>query len=124
MYWYQCKAVQFLRSDLERATRRWREQRRGDVAEKQREKPTSHSGRIGCAAALAVDCTEQIIQSDGRWSSDTFMTYVREMEDSRWASRSLLRISLQENKQVRYMRLIYREYWGAVFYEARRLAAW
>jgi len=50
-----------------------------------------HSGRIGGATRLAaMGASAQVIQREGRWSSNAFMVYVRaNMEDPQWVSEAL-----------------------------------
>lgn len=55
------------------------------MAEVRPEGFAQHSGRIVGATAFAVNCVKSVIQREGRWPSDAFVTCVRaNLEDSQW----------------------------------------
>ena len=67
------------------------ERRGGGGARLIPEESTLHLGRVGGATRLAArGVPESVIKKEGKWSSDSFMVYVRaNMEDPVWVSEVL-----------------------------------
>ena len=85
------RATQCLRDGMASVGERWREEGRGAGARLIPDEFALHSGRIGGATRLAArGVPEAVIKKEGRWSSDSFMVYVRvNTEDPVWVSEVL-----------------------------------
>ena len=89
--WSRGRATQRLRDGIASVGERWREEGRRAGARLISEEVALHSGRIGGATRLAArGVPEAVKKKEGRWSSDSFMVYVRaNMEDPVWVSEVL-----------------------------------
>ena len=89
--WTRGQATYFLRRGLSVVATARENREGGGKARLVPEEFALHSGRIGGATRLAaMGASFRVIQREGRWSSSTFMVYVRaNMEDPHWVSEAL-----------------------------------